>query len=222
MQVLEVLRSGPGSLTVVDVADRVGLHPNTVRMHLDQLVSAGLVTRERQLRDGPGRPRLVYDATRSSGTASDHPIGDDDGYRLLAEILAGRLEDTSAHAAAEATDAGRSWGHALSVRSEAASGPVSAAHASEALTKMLDALGFAPLAIAGSDTLELHRCPFRQVAEKHSAVVCGVHLGLMQGALDQMDAPVQAVGLEPFVEPGLCLTRLSPRTGDGVSGRSIA
>lgn len=59
-------------------------------------------------------------------------------------------------------------------------------------------------------TIALHRCPFLQVAEKHAQVVCGVHLGLMQGAFAELDAPVQITRLDPFVAAGLCLARLAP------------
>jgi predicted ArsR family transcriptional regulator len=54
----------------------------------------------------------------------------------------------------------------------------------------------------------LRHCPFREVAEAHRDVVCAVHLGLMQGALAEMRAPLTADRLEPFVEPSLCVARL--------------
>ena len=209
VQVLEVLRAQTAPLAVVVVADRVGLHPNTVRLHLDQLVEAGLVAREPEPRDRPGRPRLVYVATPSTGgpDGGDHEGAGRDGYRLLAEILASHLEGTTSHGAAEATAAGRSWGRMVSA--EPTSTPVSARQATDHLVQLLDELGFAPRTTGPTDPIELHRCPFRQVAEKHSPVVCGVHLGLMQGALDELASPVRATGLEPFVTPGLCLAHLS-------------
>jgi predicted ArsR family transcriptional regulator len=46
------------------------------------------------------------------------------------------------------------------------------------------------------------------LAEERSAVVCPIHLGLMQGALEAWNAPVTVDRLEPFVEPGLCLTHM--------------
>ena len=57
--------------------------------------------------------------------------------------------------------------------------------------------------------LRLRRCPFREVAENHQDVVCPLHLGLMQGALAQMRAPVTADRLEPFAEPSLCIAYLA-------------
>lgn len=60
---LEILRAAQTPLPVTEVAARVGLHPNTVRWHLDQLTAAGRITRTPEARDHPGRPRLLY-ATR--------------------------------------------------------------------------------------------------------------------------------------------------------------
>src|SRR5680860_116471 len=84
VQVLEVLRAQTAPLAVVVVADRVGLHPNTVRLHLDQLVEAGLVAREPEPRDRPGRPRLVYVACLlyTSDAADDLLCVDIGGRRI--------------------------------------------------------------------------------------------------------------------------------------------
>jgi hypothetical protein len=47
-----------------------------------------------------------------------------------------------------------------------------------------------------------------EVAEAYGHVVCAVHLGLMQGALAELRAPLTADSLEPFVEPSLCIASL--------------
>jgi len=43
-----------------------------------------------------------------------------------------------------------------------------------------------------------------------------VHLGLMQGLLSELNAPITAHQLDAFVEPSLCITRLAARDNDGV------
>jgi predicted ArsR family transcriptional regulator len=52
--------------------------------------------------------------------------------------------------------------------------------------------------------------PFLELAEGYDQVVCAIHLGLMQGALTGLGAPVTATRLEPFAEPGACLAHLQP------------
>ena len=204
VRVLEVLRGERTPLSVAEIAAQVDLHPNTVRLHLDQLIDAGLATRDREERDRPGRPRLVYAAvvTADTETSTVESTSGESRYKVLAEALVNHLEHTAPEPAAEAAAAGRAWGRSLS---QGASVPPTVHQATTDLAKLLDDLGFAPHTTGPGQTIELHRCPFRQVAEEHSPVVCGVHLGLMQGALTKRGAPITATGLEPFVTPQLCL-----------------
>jgi predicted ArsR family transcriptional regulator len=48
-----------------------------------------------------------------------------------------------------------------------------------------------------------------ELAESPKAVLCPIHLGLMQGALETWAAPVTVDRLDAFVEPDLCLAQLS-------------
>ena len=70
--------------------------------------------------------------------------------------------------------------------------------------------------MAGQYRLCLRQCPFREVAEHHQDVICSLHLGLMRGALARMRAPVTAERLDPFVEPSLCVARLTAGEDSGV------
>lgn len=201
--VLEALRSAGRPLSVREVADEVGLHPNTVRTHLDLLVDHGHATRAAEPRATPGRPRLVYAATGKPA--------EDEGrnYRLLAEILTRYLAAASPSPAASAVEAGRAFGRGL-----AGTGPApEEADAVARVVALLDAIGFAPRPAPDGRSIELHHCPFRELAEERQDLVCGVHLGLMQGALAELGAPVSATRLLPFVEPELCVASLGGREG---------
>jgi predicted ArsR family transcriptional regulator len=83
----------------------------------------------------------------------------------------------------------------------------------------MEELGFAPQAQAadgeGQYRLYLRQCPFREAARHHQDVICSLHLGLIRGALARMRAPVTADRLDPFVEPGLCVARLTARKDPG-------
>ncbi len=205
--VLELLRSRREPLGVGAVAQHVGLHPNTVRSHLDLLVESGYAVRRSEAPRGPGRPRVVYEATAAP----------DDGtnYRLLAEVLARHLVATSERPGEAAVSAGRDW--ATSQGLGAGPGTVSDApviseqDAVAAVVRMLADSGFGPEVSADGTVINLHHCPFRELAQSHPDVVCGAHLGIIQGALAELGAPVQATRLVPFVEPDLCVTTLSAR-----------
>ena len=86
------------------------------------------------------------------------------------------------------------------------------------MNRLLDDIGFQPTMHgdpAADAEVHLHHCPFREVAESAEDVVCALHLGLMQGALQEMQAPVAATSLEPFVRPDLCVAHLRPAGATG-------
>jgi len=217
--VLELLRSRASPLGVLEVAREVGLHPNTVRSHLDLLASSGYVLRRSEAPHGPGRPRVVYEATAAPE--------DDNNYRLLAEVLVEHLAATSAHPGQAAVTAGRSWTGVAGRPQQpdepgspgAVAPPIGDEAAVEAVVRMLGDSGFAPELSADGTSISLHRCPFRELARDHQDIVCGAHLGIIQGALAELGTLVSATRLLPFVTQGLCVTTLSrpDHPGEGVS-----
>jgi len=199
-RLLAVLRDSGGPMGARELADAVGLHPNSVREQLARLADAGLVATEATPPSGRGRPRLRYVA---------RPEEDEqEPYRVLAGVLAEELE-RMADPAIRAAEAGEHWGRALI----GPAGIVTDEDAAvERLVGLLANAGFKP---EGPDLpggpIRLRRCPFEPLARDHRGVVCGVHLGLMRGALREMGAPLDAVAVEPFVEPDLCLAHLRRR-----------
>jgi len=207
-RVLGVLQDAGAALGVADVAEAVGLHPNTTRFHLDGLVDAGLVQRATEERETPGRPRTLYSARPEAGRAGPR------SYRLLAEILTSYLASQSRQPAVAALTAGTEWGRFLA-RRPAPFRRATVEQATAELVQVLDEVGFAPEAVTvgRKRRVLLHHCPFREAAEQHREVVCAVHLGLMRGLLEESGAPLQADRLDPFVEPSLCVTHLAARAG---------
>ncbi|MGH3395661.1 MAG: helix-turn-helix transcriptional regulator, partial [Streptosporangiaceae bacterium] len=192
-RVLGLLRAANGPVSVQEIAERSGLHPNTARYHLDLLVDAGLATRGPRPQATPGRPSMAYRATDGDGPAGQRH------YRLLAEMLTSLIAGVIPEPGEAAAEAGREWGHYITEQPPPYQ-RLDAAQAIEKLTAALDEIGFAPEAVAGDAAeavaedggrqLRLHQCPFREVAERHQDVVCALHLGLMQGVLAELRAPV--------------------------------
>ncbi|MEP7035528.1 MAG: helix-turn-helix domain-containing protein [Dermatophilaceae bacterium] len=214
MAMLELLRMRAEPLGVDEVARHIGLHQNTVRSHLDLLVDSGLAIRRREAPSGPGRPRVVYEATSPSEGESS--------YQLLAEVLTQHLVANTESPGQEAVKAGQSWARSLGrgkhagegpEQSEARAAPLGEEAAVERVVRMLGSMGFAPELSPERTSIRLHRCPFRELAESRSDVVCGAHLGIIQGALAELGAPVTATRLFPFVEPGLCIATLARPAG---------
>lgn len=203
-RLLAILRQADGPVGVRELAETVGLHTNSVREQLDQLVDAGLVARSIAPPAGRGRPGLRYVAAPEDGDP------DPNAYRELARVLADQLA-LQPDPVAAATGAGERWGRTMAA--DMAPTPT-AAEAVDRVVTLLDHAGFAPERPADAgDPIRLRHCPFGPLARERQDVVCGVHLGLMKGALREMGAPLDAVRLEPFVAPDLCVAHLGPREG---------
>lgn len=209
---LEALRASDAPLGVTELAERLDIHANTVRFHLDALVEQGLVDRRLEAPTGRGRPRTVH---------TPHPGMDRGGrrqYHLLAKILLAQLS-TSPDAGAAAEAAGRNWGSYLVEHIPPPHQP-GAAEATQRLTAMMTDLGFAPEADGdAAESIRLRQCPFLELAEEYSSTLCPLHLGLMRGALAEIRAPITATSLEPFAEPDACILHLSPSRSTGMGTR---
>lgn len=196
--VLRILRASRTPLSIVAIAEKLAVHPNTVRFHLDGLIADGQVEHVKPDRRGPGRPPLMFRAVPQMDRGGTRQ------YRMLAGILAVGLaaqDDSGASAIA----AGRAWGEQL----EPPAGNPGVDESIEHLVGALDEIGFEPER-HGSQQVGLRHCPFLELAEKQPGVVCPIHLGLMRGALETWDAPVTVERLEAFVQADLCLVHLAP------------
>lgn len=227
---LEQVRAAPAGIDTATLARRSGLHPNTVRFHLGVLAEASLVTRAADRAQRPGRPRLLFTATAvppptAPSTPDAAPWTGADGYALLAAALVRYLAAGSTGApnpGALAEAAGRGWvaGSAAEGGADGGAAPAGSEERSVAeLTALFDELGFAPETVrdAAGWRVLLHRCPFHSLAVEHPEIVCRLHLGLMQGAVDRLGRTGDGVRLQPFLAPGLCaaflpLTALRLRT----------
>jgi predicted ArsR family transcriptional regulator len=198
------LRSSPVPLSIVAIAEQLGVHPNTVRFHLDSLLASRQVEQVEHDRKGPGRPPLMFQAVRQMDRGGTRH------YRMLAEVLTEALA-ADRNPRAKAVAAGKAWGRGVESRTKAPKAR-NADEAVDRLVGVLDDLGFAPerRTSDGEQVIGLRHCPFLELAETRAAVVCPIHLGLMQGALETWGAPISVDRLDAFVEPDLCLAHISP------------
>jgi len=198
-QLLDVLRAAEHQLDIPALADATGLHPNTVRFHLDILVQAGFVEERRQQRGTRGRPRMVYGPVTS--------VRSDDGYQLLAEMLVSHLDQTAQSNDAEA--AGRAWARRIRPATPAGHGDLTTA--TRTVVALFTEMGFDPATTVHrrGNRIDLRACPFRALAARHRAVVCGLHLGLLQETVEQASAGTVSAELSPFARPDLCIADLT-------------
>jgi predicted ArsR family transcriptional regulator len=166
-------------LSAQDLADRLGVHANTIRLHLERLREVEIVDVEAVHRGTVGRPlHLYFLADGAPGVGLDPPA-----HALLAGLLASLAERVGADPA-DAADAGRAWGLEVGRRTRSSS-------CLDALEQELHALGFEPAVEAGDGTsegstrIEFLHCPFRELAEAYPELVCNLHRGLCEGVVEQ-------------------------------------
>ncbi len=191
-----------GRLDARELAGRVGLHVNTVRVHLGVLVEAGLVESETVRSQSRGRPRIAYRPTAEAGDEGGRR------YRLLAEILTA-LVARFGPGAAELEEVGEAWGRYFVEAPPSAR--LSDDEAVAKVVRLLAEAGFEPRLARDrrGRKILMRPCPFLELARSHQEVVCPIHLGLVRGALAELGAATRATTLEPFVRPELCVARLA-------------
>lgn len=226
-RVLTALAEQVRAVTTAELVAEVGLHPNTVRARLQELVEAGLVAMETVPPTGRGRPAHRYRITDEGRTAprvNDPTFAE---YRGLTTAFATYLAARSSDPSGEARQIGRAWGAQLAQaapRSGAGlTDPASRARESSGLVvRLLARLGFTPVppeaGPAADEGIALRTCPLLELAEEMPHVICQVHQGLVEGALDQYGSRSTEVELRAFSEPGAC--RLHLREAQGTGGTS--
>jgi predicted ArsR family transcriptional regulator len=194
---LDALRDAPAPAGVRELAGRLGLHPNSVREQLRHLEEAGLARASFAAPSGRGRPGLRFELIPEP----------EDPYRILAGVLVAQVAELP-EASAIWSAAGERWGRSAASALDAAPAGVPTEPLDAVVVLMAEA-GFAPEPAAPDDQeLRLRACPFLPLERRHLPVVCGIHLGFLRGAFRELGSPRDAIDIEPFVEPDLCVARL--------------
>lgn len=198
-------------LTVVELGERLGLHPTTIRFHVDQLVAVKVLGAHFVRSGTRGRPskRYVIREVPLGESAAEGP--DQAPFALLAGVLASALSGQEVDRLTP-EEAGARWARArVEDRGEVlgVAGP-----AERTVTTVVDLLGEwgfsreVATAEDGAVEVTLRECPFVGLASHHPDVVCGLHRGLLRGALDALDEHDAEVQLRPFVTPTSCAARI--------------
>jgi predicted ArsR family transcriptional regulator len=190
--IYQELGNSPAPLSATELAERLALHPNTVRPHLDRMREAGLVEVEPIHRGTVGRPQLRYSlAPGAPGLGFDPPA-----HTLLAGLLAALAEQIGGDRV-DAANLGRRWGAEAGARRQSGRGCLAA------LVAELDRLGFDPVEsdLGGDDPparrvrVDFLHCPFRELAEAYPELVCHLHRGIVEGMVGKGTRAGQSAGM---------------------------
>jgi predicted ArsR family transcriptional regulator len=175
------------ALSTSEIAQRLDLHPNTVRLHLEKMREAGLLVAATDHHGSVGRPHYRWTAVPQAPSLGLEPAG----YRLLAHLL-GELAAQAPLGAGRAAAVGRRKGleRGGGSRRAGAKGRDPRAACLQAVMDELAGLGFDPAleppeqdADAAQATIAFTHCPFRELAVLYPDVVCELHRGITEGIL---------------------------------------
>lgn len=190
-------------LCTQDLADALGLHPNTVRPHLERMRDVGLVEVDTGSRGGVGRPQHRYSLSASAPSLGLQPP--------MMPVLATMILELAERMGATRDDAyrlGREQG-----TSAARLRPATAGDGLAALVADLDDGGFAPCVHStdhASSVITIAHCPFRSLAQDHAEVVCAMHQGMVEGFADTV-GDIDVCDFRPLADSGACQVAVSAR-----------
>lgn len=168
-----------GAMTVLDLTEAAGLGGSAIREHLQRLIGDGFVTWQAENKDAKGRPRILYSAAAGADTRE------------------GCVREVKALAAERRGDQLRRMLPLEAILNPALQRQL------DTLDDHLDQTGFDAKLDADARHVQLHECPYSEMARAHPEV-CRVHFGLIKGILEQTDGPLRAEALHAFVEPNTC------------------
>lgn len=196
-EVLDVLQTFPLGARTTELAEKLGMHVNTVRGHLDELISREAVRVSSVPAQGRGRPSYIF-----SVRVPDNRLVADE-YVSLVEVMAEALagQDTiTPEALAQARRIGEAWAKKMGHAGE----PIGDANAAieKLFIKMRD-MGFDPV-ITEPTTVALHACPFITESSLPSPFVCSIHEGFLREATGSVE-----LTLLPFAGDGSCIVEIA-------------
>lgn len=198
LRVLEAVRElGGQHVTITELTEYLGGHPNASRPHLASLAHDGYITVADVPGHGPGRRPRGHSLTEAGQALLNPAVGETVG---LAGAFASYLVQNG-HGKDDAHEIGRRWGEQRAADLDDAT----RSHSVDAVVEVLDILGFDParLAVEEGDALVLRACPLLTSSPGDQEFMCEVHRGLIDGVLRRIGA-AEGVKLLPFADENGC------------------
>lgn len=176
-------------------AAATGITRTLAAYHLDKLTEAGLIDAGYARpagRSGPGAGRPAKQYTRADRELTvTLPAR---SYLLMADLLADAVEaDPTGSVRTVATRNARQTGRAAGADAD--------------LDTALHAMGYEP-ALTPDGDIEMHNCPFHQLSQAHTELVCTLNLDLINGLLEGAGEPPGRAELSP--KEGRCCVVIHP------------
>ena len=196
-QLYNVVAQARGWLSREQAAAEAGIPLHVAKFHLDRLVTSGLLDIDyRRLtgRSGPGagRPSKVYRRADEEILVAVPPRQ----YDLLSRILAAAVVEAQ-RLGRETEEMAMEIARQEGVEHATGAEP-STASATARLCSRLTDIGFEP--DVSETAIDLINCPFHAVAQRQTALVCGINLAFVDGLIEALPCPEASARLNPGPE----------------------
>lgn len=206
-EVLTALDSFPSGARIAELSEKMGIHVNTLRGHLDELIDQDAVETITAPAQGRGRPSHIYRVRVPNNRAVTRE------YVTLIELLAGEAfnkERLSPEDFAAAHEVGRKWAQAVDPT-------VNTGADEEGVDKLLTklrTLGFDPELRADNErSIGLKACPFVTADNPvPTPFICALHEGYLRESAGLPRS--EELRIVPFDAPGQCGVHLPEEPED--------
>lgn len=188
------------AMTVNDVAQLFDIHPNVARLHLSKLSEINLLKAHFQKNSQGGRPSRVYEL-------SDHVIElsfPHRDYRMFAKMMLESFIDLGDLGKEALYNTGKKYGTEIMSQALLSRTPISPEDKIKTLEKTSKVLGMYPKLEYNKDQQSLHltisNCPFKELAEKNTTIVCQMHNKFLKGMLSVLFPEVTLIEEENMLK----------------------
>ncbi|NHM30296.1 helix-turn-helix transcriptional regulator [Neobacillus terrae] len=196
-------------VTVQEVADNFNIHPNVARLHLSKLEDVNMLASETKKTGKGGRPSRLY--RLSDDVIQLHfPFRD---YMLLAKVAIQTMISLGEEGKKALYITGKRFGAEI-IEMELAKKSQSGTDLDfeqkiNILKSAATLAGFYPeFEVNGDETkiyFQIFNCPFREVAQAHTEIVCNMHHEFLKGMFEALFDSVELVEKENMIS-GCCET----------------
>lgn len=212
-EVFRVLARATEPMDVHEVSGKVGLHANSVRDALAEMVDADLVTSAPEQTKQRGRPRLLYEAkvkTDPSSVATE--------LMNFSAAIADQIPNWCADPVAVAHSIGASWADRIMKTAgipEHAQFPAIDPDDEEELdfhvgklALMMSNMGFETRLGDKVGDISIFACPLLTGEVEGSDLVCQIHQGMLSHMVRELSQGELDAKLEPFATPSHCEAKI--------------
>jgi predicted ArsR family transcriptional regulator len=188
-------------VTREEAAQAIDISRGLAAFHLDKLVEVGMLRARYEAPTeqprGRGRTPKVYETTGDDLALTVPPRR----YELIATILADAVATGSTDAASAAREQAAGMGRAIG------SGANHTGRIVDRAMRALSELGYEPR--REDSDIVMDNCPFHPLADRHTALVCGMNVDFVAGLLAGLGCEPMRGELQP--RPGGCCVRIRPQ-----------